>query len=349
MTYGDFVLLLPFLAELRRLYAAARITILCGRRGSRLCELYPMVNEVVNLGRVTSASQCLTTARRLISLFRSDIVFALHPIFDAGMLAFFLAGRQRIGFHNADVRLFDGEKMTLRTTVSRFRAWLLRKILLTESQPMKIGDTHAVNRFLQLLIPPGHPRPSLQGQLSSQYPRKAGESPLIVLAPFSGWTPRNWPLERWVQLARLIISEKKGSRVLVSTDPSSSALAKEAFASVAGAELFNPGDDFDLLFRTFATADLIVSNDSFPLHAASALNVPSIGLFGPNVPRWFGGLSEMHEDLFEEIECSPCMQQQGREPCLRGFATCAALTAWSAESVAERCVALLHRSRLVSL
>lgn len=342
MTYGDFVLVLPFLAELRRRNPDAWITILSGRRGSSLCRLYPMVDEVVNLGELRPGRGAAATLGSLFSLVGSHIIYALHPLFSAGVIAFLLAGRRRIGFSQASTQLFAGPSgFEERASVNGLEEWLLRNILLHESVQMETRDSHASERFLQLLGPEVGQIPSLCGQLAKLYPRGSTQNARVILAPFSGWTPRNWPLERWVELAGRLRSAMRSLEILVSVDPASAPLARSAFVAIPGLEIFVPGDDFDLLFRNFARAALIVSNDSFPLHAASALNVPSVGLFGPNLPKWFGGRAEVHDDLFHPIECNPCVQHQGAEPCLRGFATCAALDAWSTEAVAQRCLAIL--------
>lgn len=343
MTYGDFVLMLPFLSELRRRHPTARITILCGRRGSSLCRLLPSVNDVVNLGELRPGHGSLGALGRLLTLLRSDLIYALYPIFSAAVIAFLLGGRWRIGFSQASARLFAGHGGFKEcASVNGLQQWLLSDVLLHESVPMQARDSHASSRFLQLLGTEMEAAPSLRGQLSAIYPRVHPARPRVILAPFSGWTPRNWPLDRWVGLARRLREAAPTLEILVSVDPPSETLARIAFAGFAGAEIFVPGEDFDRLFRTFATAALIVSNDSFPLHAASALNVPSVGLFGPNLPKWFGGMAEAHDDLFHSIECNPCVQGQGQEPCLRGLATCAALEAWSAEAVAARCLAVLE-------
>ncbi|MGB8167263.1 MAG: glycosyltransferase family 9 protein [Chthoniobacteraceae bacterium] len=342
MTYGDFVLVLPFLSELKRRHPQARVTMICGNRGHQLCQLYPWIDEVVNLDVIRSQLGFPAVLGRLVSLFRADVIYALHPFYFAAAVAFLLAGRRRVGFAQASVRLFEtGRGFHSKLSTRPFQEWLIRHVLLHRAVTMETEEVHAADRFLQLLDPAPEPPPTLRGLLSGVYPRKPRTPLLVVLAPFSGWTPRNWPLERWVELAVRLRATLPEGALIVSVDPASAASARRAFAALPAVEIFQPGHDFDLLFRTFASAALIVSNDSFPLHVGSALDVPTIGLFGPNLPKWFGGRAVPHEDLFAAIECNPCVQGQGSEPCQRGLAVCAALEALSVEAVASRCLALL--------
>lgn len=51
----------------------------------------------------------------------------------------------------------------------------------------------------------------------------------------------------------------------------------------------------------------LITNDSGPLHIASALDVPVIAFFGPESPQRYGPLSERSLVFYNELPCSPCM------------------------------------------
>lgn len=51
----------------------------------------------------------------------------------------------------------------------------------------------------------------------------------------------------------------------------------------------------------------LVTNDSGPLHIASALNKPVIAFYGPESPVRYGPLSNKQLVFYLELECSPCM------------------------------------------
>jgi ADP-heptose:LPS heptosyltransferase len=342
MTYGDFVLLIPFLLELRRQHPAAQLTVMCGRRGYRLCRLYRFVDEVVNLQGLKLGRAFAGTMSQLRSLWGADVIYSLHPFFWGAVLAFLLGGQSRIGFAQVYPRLFRPESgFQPRPGARRWQQSLIEHLLLTDARVMQTDQGHAWTRFPQLLGRAASSIHPLRGCLVAQYPRTAKATPLIILAPFSGWTPKTWPLADWRRLASELCTSLPQAEVMVSIDPSSAAAAQAAFAPEPRVRLFAPGDDFDLLFRTFASASLVVAGDSFPLHVSSALNVPTVALLGPNPPEWFGGQSARRVDVYHRIECSPCVQGRGQERCLRGFETCAALQAISVAEVAEQCRALL--------
>jgi len=53
--------------------------------------------------------------------------------------------------------------------------------------------------------------------------------------------------------------------------------------------------------------NLLICNDSGPLHIAESLGVPVVALFGPNMPAWFGPIGEQSVTILEDgFWCRPC-------------------------------------------
>jgi heptosyltransferase-2 len=80
---------------------------------------------------------------------------------------------------------------------------------------------------------------------------------------------------------------------------------------------------------------VLVTNDSAPLHLASAMNTPTVALFGPTIPAMgFGPLAERQHVLGrEELTCRPCSAHGGLA-CPLGHWKC--MQDISASSVAEQ-------------
>jgi ADP-heptose:LPS heptosyltransferase len=54
--------------------------------------------------------------------------------------------------------------------------------------------------------------------------------------------------------------------------------------------------------------DLMVTNDTGPMHVAAALGKPLIALFGPTEPRRTGPYGQLENVLHIELPCSPCFK-----------------------------------------
>ncbi len=56
-----------------------------------------------------------------------------------------------------------------------------------------------------------------------------------------------------------------------------------------------------------ARCNLLLCNDSGPMHIATGLGVPVVGVFGPTEPAWFGPLGEQNKIVINpSFWCRPC-------------------------------------------
>ncbi len=56
--------------------------------------------------------------------------------------------------------------------------------------------------------------------------------------------------------------------------------------------------------------DLLVTNDSGPMHIAAALGTPVLAIFGPTDPKRTGPYGEIHRVIRGSAECSPCFKKR---------------------------------------
>ena len=69
-----------------------------------------------------------------------------------------------------------------------------------------------------------------------------------------------------------------------------------------------------------AEMDLLISNDSGPMHMAAALGTPVLALFGPTDPNRTGPYGSAHRVLTSDRPCRPCFRREckyGSSQCLR--------------------------------
>jgi len=64
---------------------------------------------------------------------------------------------------------------------------------------------------------------------------------------------------------------------------------------------------FQELITLYSLSDLLVTNDSGPVHFASTTNLPVIALFGPETPKIFGPMSPHAKVISLGLACSPCI------------------------------------------
>lgn len=157
-------------------------------------------------------------------------------------------------------------------------------------------------------------------------PRASG-TPLVGLSPGAEWgNSKRWPMRYWSDLARELRRRIPGVREAVFVGP------KEIWLGVRVHEesgKIHPlvGPDLDLagLAAALAGLDLLVTNDSGPMHLAAALGVPCVALFGPTDRRRTapaGGTGAGHVVLDRDLWCSPCFRRRCpllHHGCMRGI------------------------------
>jgi len=118
-----------------------------------------------------------------------------------------------------------------------------------------------------------------------------GISDFFVLNPGGGWASKCWPPERYGDLHRRI-AERSGWRGVVTFGPGEEDLAQRVAEAAGDLPPVAIGLNLGPLMALLRRAKFVVSADSGPLHIASALGTPVVGLYGPTDPARNGPYSK---------------------------------------------------------
>lgn len=148
--------------------------------------------------------------------------------------------------------------------------------------------------------------------------------PVVGLFPGAEWGPsKRWPWRRFAELAVELRRRSPGVQPVIVAGPKELWLAVRVHEE-SGKRHPVVGPDLDLaaLAGVVAHFDLLVTNDSGPMHLAAALGVPTVALFGPTDPRRTAPAGEGHRVLSRDLWCSPCFRRHCpllHHRCLRGI------------------------------
>lgn len=130
-----------------------------------------------------------------------------------------------------------------------------------------------------------------QAEASLNAKLAAISGPLAVLNPGAGWATKQWPAERYGEVARALASD--GLTPVINFGPGEENLAhaaQDASAGTATILLCSISELIALLRR----AQLFIGGDTGPLHLAAALNVAVVAIFGPTDPARNGPYGTMN-------------------------------------------------------
>jgi heptosyltransferase-2/heptosyltransferase-3 len=139
------------------------------------------------------------------------------------------------------------------------------------------------------------------------------QGPVIGIHPGAGRAIKEWPIDRFVELARRFVNEKNAT-LMVSGSASEGKKAAAIHEALPKATLDLSGRmDLGTLAEAMSACDAFVSGDTSAMHFACALGLPSVAIFGPSDPgRYFSGGKQgfgserQHIVLAPNLWCSPC-------------------------------------------
>ena len=164
---------------------------------------------------------------------------------------------------------------------------------------------------------------------------RADGRPWFGLNPGAEYGPaKRWPAERFVAAAHSLHA-KTQCRWVVFGGPGDLALAEmmaSAVARITGEPPLNLAGKTSL--RELATAlkicDLVLTNDSGPMHLAAAVGTPVVAIFGSTSPELTGPIFSARAQVVRcHAACSPCFRRECPIDlrCLLGIETQQVVTA----------------------
>lgn len=220
--------------------------------------------------------------------------------------------------------------------------------LYTESRP-KPRTGHEADRLLALANgAPGVYRPQLRPAPEDTAAAAAlAEPPFVAMAPGSIWGSKRWPY--FTELARQL---SKQIAVVLIGGPDDLAQGEDIVRAIGGGSgryrVVNACGKLTLRQSAalIGRAELLVTNDSAPLHLATAMGTPIVALFGPTVTEFgFGPLRAGDVALgVDGLLCRPC-SPHGPPSCPLGHHRCMRdLTVDTVTSAIEELGALRRRN-----
>ncbi len=165
--------------------------------------------------------------------------------------------------------------------------------------------------FLPAVRLAGLEKMRLQGnELLSSFGFRPGELCVVMhIGTSNNFRERRWLPERYAELADRFV-EVFQVRVVFTGLAEESFLIRDAIEHVRfRASVIDLGGrlNFADFFALISAADLVISADTAAVHIASAIDVPTVGLYGPNTPDLYGPWGTKGLAIYQRFDCSPCI------------------------------------------
>ncbi len=291
---GDTVLATPSLIALRRFLPDAQIDILLEDWVAPLLNDFDAVDNVISFKRNDLKSRLQTA--KTIRANKYDVAFNLHGGTTATFFVRASGAKYRVGF-----RSYQYNFLYTHLAPSPLEFW-------------QKDHAHSAEQQLSLLGFVGVPvedkpkskltvTPSALHSIESRIQNP--KSKIALLHPVAAFDTKQWATENFARVAEFL-HEKDFQIVAVATKKEREVLNQLVNLSKTPIQIF---DDLTLseITALASRASIFIGNDSGIAHVASAVEVPSVVIFGSsNRDHWRPWTNAPNEIVYEKMPCQPC-------------------------------------------
>ncbi|MDA7441014.1 lipopolysaccharide heptosyltransferase I [Candidatus Pseudothioglobus singularis] len=265
---GDIVHTMVVLQFIKKHYPLSEVDWIVEERFQDILEGNPSINQIhtINLHEAKknkSLKLLFIELKKVRSFGVYDLVIDFQGLIKTAIISRLLGCKKIVGFDSNSIReMIASYAYNENVSIGYDKNTILRNVkLVSEALNIEITKDEIINKKLflfsksKLLIP---------------------KSPFIILVASSGWESRNYPKEKYVEVANIL---KKDCLILWGNDKERQ--KAEWMTSKSKYIKILPKLNLDDLKYVISRASLLIGNDTGPSHMSWALNIPSIVLFGP--------------------------------------------------------------------
>lgn len=321
---GDIVLSTPFIKNIKIKFPDSKITYVTTPAGKAILNNNPHLNEIIaydkrgkNKGLLGMLELSLELKER-----KFDIAYIPHRYLRSSLIVYLAGIKERVGYDISEGKLFLSKKVKYDKNLHEVDRLL--KLLETDTSDKKIElfpskeDEKYIHEFLM--------------------DKEVENKKLVALAIGSKWNTKRWPTEYFNELIERLEKRDDVRIVLVGGKE------EEDLPIKYGDKVINAIGKTSLLqlAEMIKRCKVIVTNDSSPIHIASAFDTYILAIFGATVKELgFYPWSENSEVIENKnLNCRPC-GLHGGDKCPLGHFKC--MMDIEPEIVYKRVLELLER------
>lgn len=303
---GDVVLATAILEKLNLFFPSAQLDFLVRKGNEGLLEDHPFIHETIGWNKKENKKKNLFNILKKIRKEKYDAVINLQRFASTGMLTAFSGARQKIGFDKNPFSFLFTKKIKHDLSANKH-------------------EVERNNELIEHLTDNNCTKPRLYPSLKN-FDEISGFTlrPYVCLMPASVWFTKQYPEVKWIELINnfpaeyniYLLGGKEDTALCERIKLQSSKKAVEVLAGKLG---------FLSSAALMKGALMNYTNDSAPLHFASAVDAPVTAIFCSTIPAF--GFYPLSSKSFvvetkEQLACRPC-SLHGMKACPLGHFKCA--------------------------
>ena len=311
---GDLIFATPFFRQLKKNYPESQIDFIVNSNFYELIEESPYFDNIYPYDKNWSIKKSWKFARELKEN-NYDLGINIHGNWRTILLMYLIDADFNIGYGG------DGKGLFLDKVIETdARQHMVQSYLqFLEKMGLHRFDNDQIELFINQKA-----KKNMKNLLNEKIGKdnkqrlKRNDKRLIALNTGGTWATKRWPKEKFAKLADKL--KAKGEEVLFLGGPSDVERVKEIITLMENKEVINVAGKTTLkeLAALTEKCDLVISNDSGPIHVSAAVGTSTIAIFGPSDEKKFRPYGSKHKIVKTDIDCRPC----GEHECPLGHHNC---------------------------
>lgn len=130
--------------------------------------------------------------------------------------------------------------------------------------------------------------------------------PRVAMHVAGGRQIKQWPVERFVSVARSLV-DREGATIVLTAGPGDEAMVNEARAALPIDRVIDiSGAGLLTVAAVLERCDLMITGDTGPMHLAAAVGLPILAVFGPSDPARYAPRGAHDRVVRMDLPCAPC-------------------------------------------
>ncbi len=302
---GDILLTTPAIRAVRTHFRRSNIAMLVAKQSADVLWHNPHLDELILFDRLAADKDTgeMWRVGRTLRKRQFSLTIDFQRKFRTEVLAYFSGAPTRVG---------KGKLCTVRVPAEN------------DKKDELLPDKHATEHHLAPLQALGIPTdlsetgrqlefyltPTERANAAQRFAEKGiADAPLkIGLFPGAGWKLREWMPERFAAIGDRLVEHFNADVLIFGGRQERELVQTVAGLMKAQATTFPGTLHIRELAACISACNLFLTNDTGPMHIATAVKTPTVALFGPGNHHRFHPLGTEHHIIRHHVPCSPCKQ-----------------------------------------
>ena len=306
---GDVILSTPVYREIKKVYSKSKLYVVTTPNVEDTLENNPYIDKTFHINpRFTNRLLDKLKINKKIKIDLKNfkmilkIMFSVRPDVTISL---------RNDYGNIFLNYFSGARIRIGHAITPYN------YLLTHSVSYN-GDLHEIERNLQLLEQIGiksndEPLELFLNNEKINFAEKffknnsIKKTDLLVGIHIGGsGNLKWWPIERFTKIVDYSIGKYKAKIIVLGKENYEEERADVLLKGFNGRIIKSFDSSVLEKAAIIKRCNLLICNDSGPMHIGAAMKTPMIAMFGPGNYKFYRPLDKIHTAIYKNLQCSPC-------------------------------------------